>query len=215
MSTSTQGASDWEEAFGAEAPMADVVVDDLLIYDDNGDGFGEGDADLGDGANSGFDADIDLEQLSAYILGDAVDGITPASPPSGAGSSDADDIDLPEEWAEHLLILEAKGDEMDVAVDQSDHLARRRAKNRISARLSRERKKQTLSALETRLENLADIERLLDEQLKLVLAQNIAMRKDMLDLEPHEEENALIDRREKRAKLGNALAERPLVIACA
>ena len=61
-----------------------------------------------------------------------------------------------------------------------DLLSHRRAKNRIiAARLFRQRKKQTLSALELRLGSLEAVSRLLDEQLKDIEAQNATLVVEM------------------------------------
>lgn len=114
-----------------------------------------------------FDGDLDLDQLESYLF----DG---GAPPLVGSRGKADDTDR---------ILEAHGAEMGEGLVNMDPLSRRRANNRISARLSRERKRQTLSALEVRLGNLEGVSGLLDEQLMAVLAQNLAMRKDLVALE--------------------------------
>ncbi|KAG8469498.1 hypothetical protein KFE25_005953 [Diacronema lutheri] len=186
----------WEEDEFGDATVTDVAVDEILV--------------------GGYDGELDLEQLSAYLVDDALGAAPPppapalADEPTGGErkgwTEDADDFDLPFEWTEQGLgIFDAKADDDDDGrgADTADHLARRRAKNRISARLCRERKKQNLSHLEVRLGSLSDVSRLLDEQLRVVMAQNCAMQKDVLGFGADDE---AARRCAKRGKLDVAVA---------
>jgi hypothetical protein len=125
----------------------------------------------------------DLDALAHFLLPKDGEGATAAPTDAAAAVTSTADETEPDEWAIDLEHLLSSGD--DLALDDAsllsvdDLLSRRRAKNRIAARLCRQRKKQTLSALELRLESLEAVSRLLDEQLKSIEAQNATLIVEM------------------------------------
>lgn len=132
--------------------------------------------------SSDDDGLIGLEALAYFILPEHADSGVPAPTAEHAAAPPTDAE--PDEWAIDLeSLLGSSGDE--VVVDDTallsadDLLSRRRAKNRIAARLCRQRKKQTLSALELRLGSLESVSRQLDEQLKAIEAQNATLIVEM------------------------------------
>ncbi|KAJ1639671.1 hypothetical protein T492DRAFT_935198 [Pavlovales sp. CCMP2436] len=62
-------------------------------------------------------------------------------------------------------------------------IASRRAKNRLSAQLSRRRKKQYISCLEARLRDLHTVNCLLDDSLMATKAQNKCLQRDLVQFE--------------------------------
>lgn len=80
------------------------------------------------------------------------------------------------------LVAEHDGGRIvDGSIDPS--IANRRAKNRLSAQLSRRRKKQYISCLETRLKDLRTVDKLLDDTLIATRAQNTCLRHDINEVE--------------------------------
>jgi hypothetical protein len=62
-------------------------------------------------------------------------------------------------------------------------IASRRAKNRLSAQLSRRRKKQYMTCLQARLKDLETVSKLLDDSLIATHAQNMALQQDLREAE--------------------------------
>lgn len=127
-----------------------------------------------------------LDALAHFLLPTDADSSAPAptTTTTATDSASAAPTDAePDEWAIDLESLLGSGDEVGLddasLLSADDLLSRRRAKNRIAARLCRQRKKQTLSALELRLGSLESVSRLLDEQLKAVEAQNAILIVEM------------------------------------
>lgn len=72
----------------------------------------------------------------------------------------------------------ARAPRLNAGVDES--VLNRRAKNRLSAQLSRRKKKQYLSCLEARLKDLQTVSGLLDDSLAATVAQNTSLRLDLI-----------------------------------
>ncbi|KAJ1638451.1 hypothetical protein T492DRAFT_943236 [Pavlovales sp. CCMP2436] len=146
-----------EEACGDDDNL-DIDVDDIV-----GKAFDPFAEEACGDASFEFD---DVDDLASLLNGPAADYAT-------AGDEEADGM---ETWADELMGFLDNGAASPVSdaevLSAEDQLSSRRAKNRISARLCRLRKKETLCQLEARLGSLEAISRKLDEQLCAINAEN-------------------------------------------
>ncbi|KAG8466275.1 hypothetical protein KFE25_002031 [Diacronema lutheri] len=93
--------------------------------------------------------------------------------PGDIGHGDVDLMPMPDDVTGGVLL--------DGSIDQS--LAKRRAKNRLSAQMSRLRKKHYISSLEARLKDLTTVNKLLDDSLIATNAQNACLLHDVREVE--------------------------------
>ncbi|KAJ1638513.1 hypothetical protein T492DRAFT_943692 [Pavlovales sp. CCMP2436] len=124
-------------------------------------------ADEACGDDDDLDFDVDDILGEAFVLLD--------EPAAAVGAADADEADG--SWADELMGFLNNGAASPVsfavaALSAEEQLAHRRERNRISARLCRLRKKETMGQLEARLGSLESISRKLDEQLRAINAEN-------------------------------------------
>mmetsp|Transcript_14225 Transcript_14225/g.36184 ORF Transcript_14225/g.36184 Transcript_14225/m.36184 type:complete len:248 (-) Transcript_14225:109-852(-) len=149
-----------EEACGDDDNL-DIDVDDIV-----GKAF-DPFAEEACGDDDDLDFDVDDIVGEAFVLLDE-----PAAAVGAANAEEADGCS----WADELMGFLDNGAASPVSdaevLSAEDQLSSRRAKNRISARLCRLRKKETLCQLEARLGSLEAISRKLDEQLCAINAEN-------------------------------------------